>query len=74
MFLWMIIQLVIGALSAMVVLIIGTLIELIYHPLQTIGNLLISLRHPFKNNLLTSLLEILGAIVKPIIRIVFYFI
>lgn len=68
-FIWMIVQLLFGAYSAGIMLIFGTIIGIVCHPLETLGNLTIALSAPTMNNLIVTIGDLIAAILKPIVRI-----
>lgn len=68
-FIWMLIQLLFGFYSAIIMLIVGPVVGLICHPLETLGNLTFSLKSPTMNNLIVTIFDLIISIVKPLIRI-----
>lgn len=75
MFLWMLWTLFSGLLLAIVGLFIGTLIGIVCHPFQTLGNLIFSangISDAFMNNLLVSLFDMACAVIKPLWQILFW--
>ena len=68
---WMIMQLAFGLVSAVFMLVPGFLIGFIFHPLQSLGNILINPLHPIKCNLIASVWDLAMAVIRPIIRIFF---
>lgn len=72
MFVWMLLQQVIGLISSIVMVFVGTIIGLLCHPLQTLGNLTVSFSNPLMNNLLVTLIDLIKAIFLPVIHIIFW--
>jgi len=71
MFIWMIFQLAYGVVSSCIMLVLGTIIGTLWHPLQTLGNLTINIMHPIRCNIIATILELIGAFFRPIVRIFF---
>lgn len=72
MFVWMTISEVIGFFSATIMLWLGTIIGAIFHPLETLSGILISITDPILTNILMSLVDLAVSVVKPLINILFW--
>lgn len=72
MFLWMLWETIIGLIFAIVMIPVGAIIGTLCHPFQTLANLTISFSDPFTNNILSTALYTLFAVLKSIIIIFFW--
>lgn len=69
---WLIIQLIWGFICAMVMLLVGTILGFLCHPLDSLGGLLFSFHDLFTTNLITSCYDFGVALLKPLINIFYW--
>jgi len=72
MFVWLTISEIIGFISASIMLGIGTIIGTIFHPLETLSGILVSLTDPFMSNIIISTYDLILATIKPFFNVLFW--
>lgn len=68
MFGWMLVHLSFGFTSAVLMSILGPLIGIFCHPLETLANLTVAFSHPLRNNLLVTVADLVKAVIIPLVR------